>query len=151
MRQVLLAFCVGLALLFSDAMAAGRSDKARLLVEKAAESLKVNGPEKTFAAINDPKGPFRDGDFYVFVHDRTGLIHAHGGFPSYIGSNTIWARDRNGKEFVREIVSVQTDRWIVYDWLNPVSMITEQKTVYVLRVGDFLICSGAYSKSTPED
>jgi signal transduction histidine kinase len=84
------------------------------------------------------------------VHDSTGLIHAHGGFPSYIGSNTIWARDRDGKEFVREIVNVKTSQWISYKWLNPISKITEQKTVYVLRVGSFLFCSGSYSALPPE-
>lgn len=137
---------MGLALAFSSAVAASSPEDARLLVERTADYLERHGPEQTFAAINDPKGPFRDGDLYVFVHDSTGLIRAHAGFPSYIGSNTIWARDRNGREFVREIVSVKTSRWITYDWLNPVSKVTERKTVYVLRVGDLLICAGAYIK-----
>ena len=147
MKRVLLGVGFGLVLLLSQLAAAATPEQAQRMVERAADFLRLNGPEKTFAAIDDPKGPFKDGDLYVFVHDKTGLIRAHGGFPSYIGTNTIWARDRNGKEFVREIVNVATSKWIAYEWLNPISMVTEQKIVYVLRVGDLFLCSGAYAEA----
>lgn len=144
MNKLLMALGIGIAILLSQAVLAGTPEQAKEMVEKAATYLHRYGPEKTFAAINDQSGPFRNGELYVFVHDTSGMVKAHGGFSSYIGKNTIWARDVDGKEFVKEITEVRDSDWIDYKWLNPVSKAIEQKTVYVLRVGDLLFCSGAY-------
>lgn len=143
MKELAALLLVGVVC-FAQAVLAGTPDQAKQMVERVAEYLHQNGEQKTFAAVNDKAGPFRDGDLYVFIHDSSGMVRAHGGFPSYIGTNTIWARDLDGNEFVREITEIKDTGWIEYKWLNPVSMVQENKLVYVLRVGDLLICSGAY-------
>jgi hypothetical protein len=123
---------------------AGTIQQAESVVWQVAHYLQAFGPEKTFAAINDRGGPFNSTDVYVFIHDRTGLIRAHGGFPSYIGTNIIWAKDLDGKEFVREIVSIRTSGIVTYKWLNPQTREIQPKTTFVLSVDDLLICAGVY-------
>jgi cytochrome c len=68
-------------------------EEARAMAEKAALYLSENGEDKAFAAINDPSGPFRRGDLYVFVHDTTGMVRTHGGNPALIGKNTVRLMD----------------------------------------------------------
>jgi cytochrome c len=117
---------------------------AQAMAEKAANYLTANGAEKAFAAISDPHGPFRIGDLYVFAHDATGLVVAHGGNPALIGKNTVRLTDVDGKSFVKEIVEVASTGWVDYKWQNPETKELSPKTVYVIRVGDYLICAGAY-------
>lgn len=145
MKNILKILCISFAILASQPVLAGTPQQAKALVERAAEYIRQAGPDAAFAAINDKAGPFHDGGLYVFVHDTSGMVLAHGGFPSYIGKSTIWAKDLDGKEFVRAITEIQTSGWISYKWLNPNSKTIEQKTVYVLRVGDLLVCSGSYT------
>jgi hypothetical protein len=146
MKKVIVALCMGAIMLFSYGAFAATPDQAKAMAEKAAEYLRQNGADKAFAAINDKAGPFHDGDVYVFVHDSTGLVKAHGGFPNYIGRNTVGVTDVDGKAFVKDITLVKDNGWVDYKWQNPETKAVEQKTVYVVRVGDLLICSGAYKK-----
>jgi signal transduction histidine kinase len=129
---------------WTEGAVAATIQQAESVVRQVAAYLRAFGPEKTFAAVNDRGGPFNSRDVYVFIHDRTGLIRAHGGFPSYIGTNTIWATDLDGKEFVREIVSIQTSGIVSYKWLNPETRAIQPKTTFVLKVDDLLICAGIY-------
>jgi len=123
---------------------AATPEQAKAMAERAAVYLKKYGPEKTFAAIEDSLGQFRDHDLYVFVHDTTGLVVAHGGYATLKGKNTIGLTDIDGKPFVKEIVSIKDTGWVNYKWQNPVSKGLEEKLVYVIRVGPYLVCSGAY-------
>jgi cytochrome c len=76
-------------------------EEAKAMAEKAALYLSENGEAKAFAAIDNPAGPFRQGDLYVFVHDTTGMVRAHGGYPALIGKNTVRLVDVDGKAFVK--------------------------------------------------
>jgi signal transduction histidine kinase len=121
-------------------------EQAKAMAEKAAEYVKQHGPEKAFAAIEDRSGQFRDGDLYVFVHDSAGLVVAHGGYASLKGKNTIGLTDIDGKPFVKEMVAIKDTGWVDYKWQNPVSKALEEKSVYVIRVGPYLVCAGAYKR-----
>ena len=122
----------------------GTPEEAKAMVLKAAEYIKQNGQEKAFAAIMDPAGPFHDKDIYVFVHDASGVVKAHGGFPSYVGRNTVGVTDVDGKAFVKEITEVKTSGWVDYKWQNPQTKEVAEKTVYVMNVDGLLVCAGAY-------
>src|SRR5580693_2282816 len=139
----LLACLVVAATMAHGAFGATPQD-AKAMAEKAALYLSENGEDKTFAAINDPVGPFRRGDLYVFVHDTTGMVRAHGGNPALIGKNTVRLMDVDGKAFVKEITEVGDTGWVDYKWQNPETKALSPKTVYVIHVGDFLICASAY-------
>jgi cytochrome c len=145
MVRILLAILLmGLAFVPNQHALAASPEQAKAMAEKAAVYLKKYGPEKTFAAVEDRSGQFREGDLYVFVHDTTGLVVAHGGYATLKGKNTIGLTDIDGKPFVKEIVSIKDTGWVNYKWQNPVSKELEEKVVYVIRVGPYLVCSGAY-------
>ncbi|MCM8738567.1 cache domain-containing protein [Azospirillum sp. A1-3] len=146
MKKMLSPLIISVFAVISQAAFAGTPEQAREMAEKAAEYLQKNGEEKAFSAINDKSGPFHDGDVYVFVHDTTGLVKAHGGFPNYIGKNTVGATDLDGKTFVKDITQVKDTGWIDYKWQDPQTKAVAEKTVYVKRVNDLLICAGAYKK-----
>ena len=144
LRQLLTIFAVLAGLLPSPVALAATPDEAKEMAERAAQYLRDHGQDAAFAAIDDPQGPFRKGDLYVFVHDTTGLVRAHGGYATLIGRNTIRLTDVDGKPFVKEIVSIQDRGWVDYKWQNPETKQLSEKTVYVIHIGDLLVCAGAY-------
>jgi len=144
MFKKFLLFAFVLLCVVADRAFAATPDQAKAMAEKAAQYLKDYGAEKAFDAIEDRNGQFRDGDLYVFVHHSSGLVVAHGGYATLKGKNTIGLTDIDGKSFVKEMVSVKDTGWVDYKWQNPVSKALEGKTVYVVRVGDYLVCAGAY-------
>lgn len=144
LKKLLTVFTVLAGLAPALGALAATPEEAKDMAERAAQYLREHGADATFDAINDLQGPFRKGDLYVFVHDTTGLVRAHGGYATLVGKNTIRLTDVDGKFFVKEIVSIQDRGWVDYKWQNPETKRLSEKTVYVIRVGDLLVCSGAY-------
>ena len=66
------------------------------MVKKAVAAIKADGKEKTFSAIDDPNGPYRDRDLYVVVYDLSGKCLAHGANPKQIGKDLLELRDPDG-------------------------------------------------------
>ncbi|MGH6868559.1 MAG: cache domain-containing protein, partial [Methylocella sp.] len=120
LKSLLFTSSLGLcmAILSTTAMAEEHAtrDEAKAMTVRAAEFLKANGPEKAFAAFNDPHGPFRDRDLYVVVQNREGMIEAHGTTPALVGKNLSDLKDVDGKAFVKEIIAVETAGWVNYKW-----------------------------------
>jgi cytochrome c len=143
-RKLRLFVCLVVATTMAHNAFSATPEEAKTMAEEAAQYLSENGQEKAFAAIDDPLGPFRHGDLYVFVHDTTGMVRAHGGNPALIGKNTVRLMDVDGKAFVKEITEVRDTGWVDYKWQNPETKTLGPKTVYVIHLGDFLICAGAY-------
>ena len=144
MLRIVCLVLVALGLIHGERAFAATPEQAQAMAEKAAAYLEQNGPEKAFAAIEDRAGEFRDGDLYVFVHDSSGLVVAHGGYSTLRGKNTLGLTDIDGKPFVREMVSIKDTGWVEYKWQNPVSRALEEKIVYVIRMGRYVVCAGAY-------
>jgi cytochrome c len=127
----------------------GTPAQAEAMVKKAIEFIKANGKEKAFAAFNDPKGKFVDGDLYVMVYDLTGKCVSHGANPKMIGKDLIDMKDAEGKLFVKERVDLAKTKgkgWQNYKWTNPLSKQIEEKTAYCQKLDDLIVCSGAYKK-----
>jgi cytochrome c len=143
-RKLLISLLFLAVALVAHGAAAATPDEAKAMAEKAARYLQENGEATAFAAINDTAGPFRRGDLYVFVHDVTGMVRAHGGNAALIGKNTVRLMDVDGKAFVKEMIEVKDTGWVDYKWQNPETKALSPKTVYVIRQGDYLICAGAY-------
>jgi len=139
----------GLALSAGVALAADRGTKeeAVAMVQKAVAAIKADGREKAFAAIDDPKGPFRDRDLYVVVYDLQGKCLAHGANPKQIGRDLMGLRDPDGKYFVKERVELaktQDSFWQDYKFMNPMTKLIEPKSMYMEKVGDLLVGCGIY-------
>lgn len=119
------------------------------LVENAVAYAKVNGKEKTLAAINDPNGPFVKGDLSVWAETYDGTILADPYWKKGIGTNQMNYTDpygakttvvglyalRNGNGFVHEM----------YPFMVENEIKSVPKLVYMKPVDDtWWIGSGIY-------
>jgi cytochrome c len=127
----------------------GTPAQAIAMVKKAIDFIKANGKEKAFAAFDDPKGKFVDGDVYVMIYDFTGKCLAHGTNPKMIGKDMSDMTDGNGKLYIKERLEIAKTKgtgWQDYKWGNPVSKKIENKSVFIQKFDDLIICSGIYKK-----
>jgi cytochrome c len=151
MKKSFLLIFIGL-FIFAGATsvyAGGTPAEAKALAEKAAAFLKANGKEKTLAEISKPGGQFDKGEMYVYAFGMTGTVLAHPKNPGLIGKNTYNIPDEDGKFFRKDIVELAKTKgsgWVDYKYLNPVTKKVEDKTTYVLRVGEIILCCGVYIK-----
>lgn len=125
----------------------GTPEEAKAMVEKAAALITSDGQDKAFAVIDNPTGPFVDGDLYVFVTSFEGVTLAHGLNKALIGKNLLHVKDADGKLFVQEMVDLAKDKgegWVDYKWPNPTSKKIEDKTSFIKRVGDTFVGCGIY-------
>jgi len=149
MKKTLLLIFIGL-FIFAGAVfvyASGTPAEAKALAEKAAEFLKANGKEKTLAEISKPGGQFDKGEMYVYAFDMKGTVLAHPKNPGLIGKNRYNIPDEDGKFFRKDIVELAKAKgsgWVDYKYLNPETKKVENKTTYVLRAGDMILCCGVY-------
>ncbi len=124
-------------------------DEAVAMVKKGVAFWKTNGDEKTFAAITDKKGPFKDRDLYLVIYGLDGTVRAHGANEKMVGRNLIDLKDVDGKAFVRERVELgrkQENFWQDYKFTDPVSKKIEPKQMYCERVKDAVLCGGIYKQ-----
>jgi len=128
----------------------GQSVKeAKAFVQKAIQFYKKTGKAIAMAEFTNPKGPFVQGDMYVFVLNLKGTLLAHGVNEKYIGQDFIDVKDSDGRGFVKEIVDVANAKGqgiADYKWYNPKTKEDLQKEVYFEKVDDVIICSGIYKE-----
>lgn len=121
--------------------------EAQVLVNKAEAFAKEHGKDKTIAEINKVDGPFIKGSLYVFAYNPDGVMMAHPKNPGLIGKNLLNEPDSKGKLFRKEIsekAKAEGSGWVDYWYLNPQTGKEESKTTYFKKVGDLIICCGAY-------
>jgi cytochrome c len=127
----------------------GTADEAKALCEKAVAYLQANGPDKAFAAFDDPHGQFIDRDLYVFVRSLDGNTVAHGANAHMIGHTNLSLRDADGKLYNQEMIDLATAKgsgWVDYRWVDPADKKIEQKSSFIERAGDFVIGVGFYKQ-----
>jgi cytochrome c len=149
MRTVLSSASLTVALLFAPAVyAAGQAtpDDAKAMAVKAAEYLKAVGPDKAFPDFDAKEGTWHDRDLYVYVLDNNGVMLAHGSNPGLIGKTVLDVKDVDGKPMTRDTLAVKDAGWVNFKWQNPLTKAVEPKVVYVVRVGDYFVEVGAYSR-----
>ncbi|HUH85479.1 MAG TPA: cache domain-containing protein [Stellaceae bacterium] len=155
MRSWLLSGALALLVLVAPAMATaderhGTADEAKAMVEKAVAFLKKVGPEKAFAAFDDPANKdFHDRDLYIFVRSMDGNTVAHGANKGMIGHTSLELKDADGKLYNKEMIAkAQSDGsgWIDYRWVNPVDKKIEQKSSYIVKAGDYVVGAGFYKQ-----
>ena len=121
-------------------------DEAKAMAIKAVEYLKSAGPEKAFAEFDAKDGRWHDRDLYVTVLDSNGVAVAQGNNPGLVGKSVIDLRDVDGESFARGMIAVKDASWVNFKWQNPVTKAVEPKTSYEVRVGEYVVGVGAYSK-----
>ena len=136
--------------------------EAKKLAEQAAAYVKANGEEKALKEIGNPNGEFvknelyllgydltevlKD-DLYVFAYDLKGVMVANPKAPNLVGKNLYNEPDSKGKLFRKEIVDLVNSRgsgWVDYTYMNPATRQGENKITYCQKVGNLIVCCGAY-------
>lgn len=150
-KTIMVMIAAGLIGMFTFAGLAHASgkDDAKTLVKHAAAFVKYQGKGKALAEISKPRGQFDKGELYVFAYDLQGVMVAHPKNPALIGKNLIDVPDNDGKLFRRDIVEKAKSKgsgWVDYMYLNPETNEVEHKTTYLQKVGDIIICCGAYKE-----
>jgi cytochrome c len=143
-RLLLLVFVM--ALFPVVASSADMAEKAVKLVRNASTLYLAYGLQTTLEELGNSKGPFRDGDLYVFAYDLTGTILSHPD-RSQLGYNMVNIPDADGKFFHREFVEIANTRgsgWVEYKEMNPKTRRVELKTTYVERADNLIFCCGYY-------
>jgi len=128
----------------AQAVERGSPAEAKVMAEKAAEVLEAKGIDAAAAMFQAPGGTFHDRDLYVFVFDKKGVNLAHGAKASLVGRNMMGLRDVDGKQMVKEFLSISAAGWVDYKWQHPKTKKIEFKTSYIIKVGDYWVGVGAY-------
>ena len=123
----------------------GTPEEAQAMAERAVDLFLSEGAEVAFEAyLNAPE--FRDRDLYVFAIDTEGNMRSHGHSEALVGRYVMDLRDPSGRLFIREFLQVDEMGWVDYQWQNPENGVVENKTSYIINVGDYVIGVGAYSE-----
>jgi cytochrome c len=143
------AAIVALACIGGSALATqgATKDEAVAMVKKAVASIKSDGPDKAYPKIDDQSGPFVDRDLYIVVYGLDGKVLAHGADKARIGTDQIDAKDADGKEFVKERVTLaetQPSFWQAYKFMNLVTKQVKPKQMYCEHLDKTVVCGGIY-------
>jgi signal transduction histidine kinase len=127
----------------------GSKDEAKAMAEAAIAHVKKVGADKAFDDFSKDKAAWSKKDLYVFAMDFEGVNKAHGANEKLIGKTLLALKDQNGKEFVKEFVTVGSGKgegWVDYDWANPLSKKVEGKSTYIKRIAgtNYMVGVGVY-------
>lgn len=133
--------------LLAFAAFASPKDDAIALVKDAEKFIKANGKEKALQEMSKPDGKWVKGELYVFAYDLQAVMVAHPKNPKLVGKNLMEVPDVDGKLFRKDIVELAKAKgsgWVDYKYKNPETGKIEDKTTYLLKVGDIILCCGIY-------
>ena len=150
MRRLLSLLCLP-ALCLSLSAQAVTTAETETLVKEAIAFAKANGKDAAFKEITKIGGRFHKhgGELYVFVYDMDGKVVAHGQGASKVGVNQINAKDPEGREFIKERVSLAKSKgkgWHDYIYMNPKDNKKEAKTSYIEVWEHLIFGAGIYKK-----
>ena len=129
----------------ASAATGATKDEAVAMVKKAVAA--IEGPDKAYAEISNPSGPFVDRDLYIVVYGLDGMVLAHGADKKRIGTNQINDKDADGKEYVKErieLAKMHDSFWQSCKFINPVTKKIEPKQMYCERLEETVVCGGVY-------
>lgn len=153
MKNLVLKLVVsGFAVLLLTGLTAGPAsaddkETAVKMVKAAVAYIAANGEEKGLDALNNPNGEFVKGELYVFAYDMNGVLLANSFRQNLLGQNLLDVPDASGKKFRREIIELAKSKgsgWVDYSYQNPKTKQLEQKTTYLEKVGELVVCCGVF-------
>lgn len=120
------------------------------LLDRAVAYVKNAGPEKAFAAFNNPQGGFTYDDQYVFaIGLQDGRYRASGASPHLNGMDVRGMKDAAGNSLFEEMINLAKTKGsgtVEYVWRNPATNAVETKHSLIQRVDDVLLGVGYYTK-----
>lgn len=124
------------------------AEEAEAMLDKAIAYYVSNDPKKAFAAFNDPREEFVDGDLFIFALDMHGTILAHGGKPALVGKGPDDIRDADEKNCITELMEAAKTKQsgtVDYKFENPASLMVEKKSSFFQEVGGIVLGSGYFT------
>lgn len=125
-------------------------DDVQAFVQEVVDYAEANGQKAALEAINDPQGPFRRGELYIFAYDFNGNVIAHGGNAELIGQNIAGMDDGYGNELLTQFLATVKagGGWVEYLWPDPTDgNKRKRKWGYVAAVDDtWWVGAGTYEK-----
>lgn len=123
---------------------------AKRWVQRAKNFYGSVGKRFALAEFSNPTGPFIEDSMYIFVLSPKGTMLAHGINEKLVGHENLETVDPEGKPFVKDIVKIANNGgagWVEYKWMDPITQKWLQKSTYVERVDEVIICCGVYDYS----
>jgi len=127
----------------------GTADEAVELVKKAVALAKQSGLQALIDEIGKlNKGKLVHKDLYLGIYGFDGFIKAHGANRHFVGSDTSRTRDKNGKAFIAEMITMGKTKgsgWVEYLFAHPTTQEIKTKASYLERFEDVVITCGCYT------
>ena len=131
-RLTLFSFFFGLVLTAAAVSAPAAMTQEKKLVafvDQSAEAylsqaVTAEAEKRLLTVFSKPKGPWVEGEFYIYVYDLKGICLAHGYKKELIGMNLINLKDTDGVFMIQEILNglKTSDRyWQNFRFPNPVN------------------------------
>lgn len=127
----------------------GTADEAVELVKKAVTMAKAEGLQaliEEVGKLNKSKLVYKD--LYIGIYGFDGFIKAHGANRHFVGSDTSRTRDKNGKAFIADMISIGKAKgsgWVEYLFAHPTTQEIKTKASYLERFDDVVITCGCYA------
>jgi len=136
--RIIIVFIILLSLLAIGTLFADQAAKAKALVEKGVIMAVTKGEELTLKAIQDAKGPFIDGDLYLFAGplDRVTMT-AHPYKPEIVNADLSTFNDGHGNFLFFDFTKLAIEDgagWTEYWWPKPGKKDLSHKRTYVMKV-----------------
>jgi len=147
-NKLAVAALIGPMFLTGQALAEPGTKDAVALAEKGAQFVALYGKEAMIKRINARDPAYNQGELYLAMRGLDGITLAHPTL-SLIGKDLRDVPDADGKLFRHEMIALANGKgkgWVDYKFKNPVSGKVEDKTTYVLRVGDIALEAGVYKR-----
>jgi signal transduction histidine kinase len=133
-----MAICVGFVSAEARDAATIEAEKeiAVDMVNEAAALIAEQGLDESVPQLNDPAGPFKEGDIYIAVMNFTGLMIANPGAPFLAGKQLpMTSTDAKGNPLrMIEIAQEEGEGWFDYYWNHNEKRKVLLKTAYIKRI-----------------
>lgn len=139
----------------SDSGVPDSPEKIKAFVDKAAVYAQQNTKSSSLALFNDPKGPFVNGNVYIYALDYAGISLALPFQRDLVGQDFYSMSDATGQKFVQNEIRLAKNGggFILFPYPNPAHNGTiEPKLSYVRPVDDsYWIGAGLYISGNQTD
>lgn len=139
-RSILVFVSVALVIIPAGASAFDKSSVCLELTEKAETFLQEKGRDYALKVFSASKGPFIDGELYVFACSMDNKLLAHPYRRELVGEDVKDFRDSKGKPIFQEFHKVAEERgagWVSYWWSKPGEQGAFPKVTYIKRVPEY--------------
>ena len=119
----------------------------KALVQQAIDRYDKTGLEETAAYYNTPES--RDGQWYVSIADRSGILRAHTTSVGWLLDSVVGPDGYPAGKMARS-AATEEGGWVTYTYVNPATGNVEKKHSWIIRHDGLLFGSGWYEEGPPK-